>query len=44
MRGNINGQVYSCSVLPEQEFITEFFQGLFHSIKLQEIVSGRVTF
>ena len=33
-----------CSLLPEQESTTDFLQGLFHSVKLQEIVSGGVTF
>ena len=31
-------------MLPEQESITDFLQGTFHSLKLQEIVSGGVTF
>ena len=47
LKSNIYGQVYSykhCSLLSEQESITEFLQGLFHSLKLQEIVSGGVTF
>ena len=47
LKGNIYGQVYSykhCSLLPEQESITDFLQGLFHSLKRQEIVSGGVTF
>ena len=47
LKSNIYGQVYSykhCSLLSEQESITEFLQGLFHSLKLQEILSGGVTF
>ena len=47
MKGNRHGQVYSykhCILLPEQESTTDFLQGLFHSLKSQEIVSGGVTF
>ena len=47
LKGNIYEQVYSykhCSLLPEQEFLTDFLQGLFHSLKRQKIVSGGVTF
>ena len=31
-------------MLPEQESITDFLQGTFHSLKLQEIVSGGIIF
>ena len=47
LKNNIHGQTYDykyCSMLPKQKSITDFLQGLFYSLKLQEVVSGEVTF
>ena len=47
LKGSIYGQAYFykyCSLLSEQESITDILRGSFYSPKLQEIVSDKINF